>query len=68
MMIGKVIKDWRHVNRIGVRAVAEQIGISASTLSRIENGEDFDGSTMSKLFNWLFVNKSPQEESHNGND
>ncbi len=39
--------------RIGVRAFAKQIGISAGTLSRIENGNQPDIETFFKLCFWM---------------
>ena len=54
MRIGSLISDWRHINRLGIRVVASDIGISASTLGRIERGEEFDSKTMRKLLLWIF--------------
>lgn len=39
----------------GVRAVAEEIGISPATLSRIENGHMPDLETFAKVCDWLNV-------------
>lgn len=36
-----------------VREAAHDIGISAATFSRIENGECMDGRTLAKIFTWL---------------
>jgi DNA-binding XRE family transcriptional regulator len=41
-------------HRYGVRELAQVIGISHATLSRIENGRDVDGKTMMTLISYLF--------------
>lgn len=38
---------------MGVRAAAAEIGISPTTLSRVENGHIPDMQTLEKLCNWL---------------
>lgn len=55
MHIGKVIADYRYINRIGVRSLAKEIGISPATLNRVELGNGFDGETMAKIMVWLFA-------------
>lgn len=54
MRIGAVIRGWRERQGIGLRTVAEEIGTSPATLSRLELGESVDGTTMVKLIFWLF--------------
>ena len=49
----RMIKSKR--NGIGLRATASDIGISAPTLSRIENGKLPDLDTYSKICKWLNV-------------
>lgn len=41
--------------RIDIRAASQQIGISASTLSRIENGKTPDVTTYARCCSWLGV-------------
>lgn len=53
MRLGKIIRDWRHFQKLGIRAVALDIGISHGTLSRIERGESVDGATLIKILLWL---------------
>lgn len=57
MRLGKVIADYRHVNRIGVREMAREIGTSHSTLSRIERGLPSDAKTLVKILDWLLHSK-----------
>lgn len=54
MRIGKLIKIYCDINNIGLRDLSEQIGCSASTLSRIINGKECNVETTINLFNWLF--------------
>ncbi|CAB4176817.1 HTH_XRE domain containing protein [uncultured Caudovirales phage] len=54
MNIGEVIKDHRWRQRYSIREMADTIGISKATLSRVENGKNFDGQTMAKLLRFLF--------------
>ena len=53
-MIGKLLKLYRAANDFGVRDIAHQLDISASTVTRIEQGENVDQATMLKLITWLF--------------
>jgi len=43
----------RHRGNMGVRAAAKEIGISPTTLSRIEKGHVPDVSTLQKVCDWL---------------
>lgn len=51
--LGRMILDKR--GRLGVRAAAEQVGISSATLSRVENGHLPDLQTFAKICRWLEV-------------
>lgn len=53
--LGIIIKAKRQSAGLGLRSVAAQIGISASTLSRLERGIGAapDAETMIKLAKWL---------------
>lgn len=53
MKLCDVLRDWRWAQKINVRLVAKEIGISAATLSRIERGENCDAETLSKILVWL---------------
>lgn len=54
--IGQKLKEKR--GRRGVREVAKEIGISPSTLSRVENDHIPDLETFGKLCSWLGVDPS----------
>jgi transcriptional regulator with XRE-family HTH domain len=54
MRLGKVLADHRYATRVGVREIADEIGISAATLSRIENGGECEARILIKILTWLF--------------
>lgn len=55
MNVGKVIKAYRIHNEISLRELSKTIGISAATMSRIENNNfKPDLITFQKILNWLF--------------
>ena len=58
MRIG-VIENWRRIQGIGIRDTAKMIGVSPSTLSRVENGEKCDSETLSKILFWLLETEEP---------
>lgn len=49
--LGKLLARRR--GNMGVRAAAKEIGISPSTLSRIEKGHVPDVNTLKKICNWI---------------
>jgi transcriptional regulator with XRE-family HTH domain len=54
--LGKYIKRRRQSGRLSLRAVAQQTEVSASTLSRIENGTGTpDAPTIARLARWLNI-------------
>ena len=54
--LGQLVADKR--GRHGVRATAEEIGISPATLSRVENGHLPDLENFRKICRWLKVDPS----------
>lgn len=62
MRIGEVLKKWRILSEMDVRTAAKQIGISPSTLMRIERGAvPPTGQTVITLLNWLLFTEAPNE-------
>jgi DNA-binding XRE family transcriptional regulator len=55
--LGRVIFMCRSILGLSVREMAEEIGLSHATVSRIENGHQVDAETLMKIMNW-FVSKS----------
>jgi len=54
-MIGTILKAWRVHNKVSLRNAANSMGISHSTLHRVENDRPVDAETMLRLINWLFA-------------
>lgn len=53
MRLGYLLRKYRLVSDFDLRTVALEIGISTSTLSRIETGGQMDGDTLAKVLVWL---------------
>lgn len=53
MRLGEILRAWRIHRELNLRHVAKLMGISASTLSRIENGLACDGRTLATILTWL---------------
>jgi transcriptional regulator with XRE-family HTH domain len=51
--LAKLLGHYRLLERKTVREVASEIGISASTLSRIEHNELMDGATLALILAWI---------------
>lgn len=51
--LGRLLRLWRNVNEHGTREFAKKVGISHSTLSRIENGKPMELDTWLKIQRWL---------------
>lgn len=60
MRLGQVLADYRYANRIGVRELAKDIGVSPATLNRIELNKECDGKTLVKILTWLFCRDRPR--------
>jgi DNA-binding XRE family transcriptional regulator len=61
MRLGKVIADYRWANRIGVRDLAKEIGVSHPTLNRFENDGTCDSDTFVKIMSWLYAKCEPEK-------
>lgn len=53
MILGVVIKKYRLMMELDLRSLGKEIGISASTLMRLEMGHDPDYRTFKKVLDWL---------------
>jgi transcriptional regulator with XRE-family HTH domain len=54
--LGEYVKRKRQEDRLSLRQVAQNINVSASTLSRIENGIGTpDSATLARLASWLGI-------------
>ena len=54
MRVAELITNWRFIKKYSLRDAAEEMGLSSSSLARIEKGKVPDGETLIKLVNWLF--------------
>jgi DNA-binding XRE family transcriptional regulator len=46
MRLGEVIRKWRMMSELSIRDAAAMIGISTTTMHRLESGDDVDGRTL----------------------
>lgn len=63
MRLGDVLRGWRLHREVGLRALAKEIGISYSTLSRFETGDNVDAETFAKVMMWLMQKSEKWHES-----
>lgn len=57
-VLGDVLAAWRESKKLGMREAADEIGISAPTLCRIECGKTTpDAKTLVAILNWLMRGK-----------
>lgn len=61
MRIGKLLLRHRAAEGLGVREFAKELGISASTLSRIENGEEMTGENLARILYWMLGKETKQK-------
>lgn len=67
MRVAELIINWRFIRKLNQRDAAAVMGLSASSLCRIEKGIVPDGTTMVKLMNWLFGEDNEEEKSARAN-
>lgn len=53
MNLGLVLRRFREAMRMQQGQLAEMIGTTVPTISRIENGKQCDADTFMKIMNWL---------------
>lgn len=53
MRLGYLLKLYRVNRAIGLRELAQELGTSISTLSRLENGKSIDVATLGRIMAWL---------------
>lgn len=52
MRLGRCIKAWREINGISGEALALEIGVPQSTISRLERGKMVGGAALVKVMAW----------------
>ena len=55
MRLSGVLREYRWARKIGLRDLAEAIGVSSATLSRIERGDMPSGKSLSLILQWLLA-------------
>jgi transcriptional regulator with XRE-family HTH domain len=58
----EVLRQFRWAARLELKAVAADIGISDSVLSRFERGENIAGESLIKIVRWLLSDAAPAVE------
>jgi transcriptional regulator with XRE-family HTH domain len=53
MKLGEVLKKYRLFKEMTLRELAEEIGVSAPTMLRLERGKAPDARTLMLILNWL---------------
>jgi transcriptional regulator with XRE-family HTH domain len=48
-----LVRERRRHHRLSMRAAAAQIGVSNSTVLRLEDGNDVDSGTLAAVLRWL---------------
>ena len=57
--LAQMLYLWRTVNRLSLRNVEVETGVSKATLMRIEHGHACDAETWLRLQAWLFARIGP---------
>jgi transcriptional regulator with XRE-family HTH domain len=59
----EVIRKWRMMSELSIRDAAAMIGISATTMHRLESGDDVDGRTLIAVLTWLMAHEKGSSTS-----
>jgi transcriptional regulator with XRE-family HTH domain len=51
--LGAVLRCYRLLKELDLRTLGKEIGLSAPTLMRIEQGRSVDAETLLKILNWM---------------
>lgn len=51
--LGAVLRSYRLLREMDLRTLGAEIGVSAPTVLRIEQGRAIDADTLLKILNWL---------------
>lgn len=55
MRVGEMLSSWRHIEKVSLRAAADEIGIHHLALRRIESGHPVTGEHILKLIRWMIA-------------
>lgn len=51
--LAEMLRLYMSVNKLEVRPMARQIGVSPATVSRMAQGKELTGTNLIKLINWM---------------
>lgn len=55
MRLAEMITEWRERNEYSLRQLAEEIGVSKTSLGRFEKGGNVDQGSFMKILLWLWA-------------
>jgi transcriptional regulator with XRE-family HTH domain len=56
LRLAAVLAKWRWAEKLSLREAAAEMGLTLSTLQRIETRDgDLDGATLAKIIRWLLT-------------
>jgi transcriptional regulator with XRE-family HTH domain len=53
MKIAELLTAWRHHGHMSIREAAERIGLTSSTLARLEQGKAVSSETLAVIWRWM---------------
>lgn len=53
--LSELIRIYRAVKGVGVRELAKEIGVTASTLNRVERGYPCESRVLSAILRWMLA-------------
>jgi transcriptional regulator with XRE-family HTH domain len=53
MKIGRVLANWRIIERLSVEQAAREFGLAPDTYRRVEQGDSMNGKTLRSILNWM---------------
>lgn len=59
--LGLIVRERRRQRRLSQRTAAAEIGLSFSTISRLENGDEVEGRSLAAVLRWLDAPESPED-------
>lgn len=60
-MLCELLALYRRVNAISMKEMADRLGVSKSTYSRLEAGKGVDSATLLSLINFLFSQNAEEQ-------
>ena len=61
LRISALVKDYRIRRGLSVKEMGRRLGVSAATVSRLENGKEVSGVTVIALMKWSLTDVSREQ-------